>query len=138
MMMDNPGIYSLGDFAITAAGTQVGEWITDLDGMHSALLQLRLAYGSGGTTIRAYLQTSLDGGTTAVDMACVLFGTASETAILNFSALTPKLTQVAPTDGTLADDTAIDAIIGTMLRLKLVSTGVYAGQTLLSARVVTR
>ncbi|RWP31816.1 hypothetical protein [Mesorhizobium sp.] len=137
-MMDNPGIYSLGDLAITAAGTQVGEWVTELDGMLAALAQLRLAYGSGGTTIRAYVQTSLDGGTTAVDIACALFGAASETAVLNFSALTPKLTQVTPTDGALADDTAVDGVLGDRLRLKVVSTGTYAGSTVLSTRIHAR
>ncbi|MER8540250.1 hypothetical protein NKH17_12425 [Mesorhizobium sp. M1334] len=137
-MMDNPGLYSLGDLAVTVAGTQVGDWITDLEGMLAALANLRLAYGSGGTTIRAYLQTSLDGGTTAVDIACVLFQTASETAVLNFSALTPKLTQVVPTDGALADDTAIDGVLGDRLRLKLVSTGTYAGSTVLSGRIHAR
>lgn len=136
--MDAPGIYSLGDFAIGAAATQTGDWVTDLNGMLAMLTQLRFAWGSGGTTVRAYIQGSADQGTTAYDMACVLFGTASETALLNFSALTPKLTQVNPTDGTLADDTAIDGLLPDRVRLKVVSTGVFSGQTVLSARAAVR
>ncbi len=136
--MDNPGVYSLGDFNVAAAGTQVGEAVIDLDGMQAALLQLRLAYGSGGTTIRAYVQCSADQSTTWYDVACVLFGTASEVALLNLSALTPKTTEVTPTDGALADDTAIDGVITDRMRLKVVSTGTYAGSTLLSARLVAR
>lgn len=136
--MNSPGLFDLGDFAVTAAGTQTGVWITDLDGMLAASAQIRLAYGSGGATIRAYLQTSLDGGTTAVDIACVLFGTAAETGILNLSALTPKLTEITPTDGALPDDTAVDGVLGDRLRLKIVSTGTYAASTVLSGRAVVR
>lgn len=136
--MDNPGIRSLGDFTITAAGTQTGDVVDDLDGLLALAAQLRLAYGSGGTTVRAYLQTSLDQGTTWIDIACVLFGTASESAALNFSALTPKTTQVTPTDGALSDDSAVDGILGDRFRLKVVSTGSYAGSTVLSARICGR
>jgi hypothetical protein len=137
-MMDTPGVFSLGDFTVTAAGTQVGEAVIDLDGMQAALLQLRLAYGSGGSAIRAYLQCSADQSTTWYDVACVLFGTASEVALLNLSALTPKTTQVTPTDGALADDTAVDGLLTDRMRLKVVSTGTYAGSTVISARLVAR
>lgn len=136
--MNLPGIYSLGDIAITTAGTQVGEAIVDLDGMLSALLQLRFAYGSGGTSVKAYVQSSADDGTIWYDVACVVFATATEVALLNLSALTPKTTQVVPTDGTLADDTAVDGIIAERMRLKIVSVGTYAGSTVLSARLVAR
>jgi hypothetical protein len=136
--MDNPGIQNLGDFTITTAGTLIGDWVEDLEGLLALCAELRLAYGSGGLTIRAYLQTSLDQETTAIDIACVLFGVASEAAVLNFSALTPKLTQVTPTDGAMADDTAIDGILGDRFRLKVVSTGTYAGSTVLSGRANAR
>lgn len=148
--MNNPGIYDIGAVAITTAVT--GEVITDgtsingedqefidrLEGMTAVTLFLRLAYGSGGTTVRAYVQTSLDQGVTWVDIACVLFGTASETAIVNLSGLTPKTTQVNPTDGALADDTVVDGVIGDRLRVKITSTGTYAGNTTLSCRAAVR
>lgn len=136
--MSKTGIQSLGDFTITTAATYVGDWVTGFDGLLAMCAQLRLAYGSGGTSIKAYVQTSLDQATTPVDIACVVFGTASEVAALNFSALTPKLTQVTPTDGALADDTAVDGILGDRFRLKVVSTGTYAGSTVVSARVNAR
>jgi hypothetical protein len=136
--MNTPGLFSLGDHSITAAGTITGDWVEDLDGLLALAFQVRLAWGSGGSTIRAYLQTSFDDGTTAVDIANVLFGAASETTLLNFSALTPKTTQVTPTNGALADDTAVDGILGNRFRLKLVSTGTYAGQTVLSGRIIAR
>lgn len=142
--MLRPGIYALqnaseaDDFTITTAGTQTGAWREGLEGMLSMLASLRLAYGSGGTAIKAYLQVSTDGGSTATDIACVVFGTASEHAVLNFSALTPKLTQVTPTDGAMTDDTNVDGLITDMVRLKIVTTGTYAGSTVLSARIIAR
>jgi hypothetical protein len=136
--MNSPGVKNLGDFAISAAGTQVGDWQLGLAGMLAMAAQLRLQYGSGGTTVRAYIQTSLDQGVTPIDIACVLFGTSGEAAVLNFSALTPRTAQYQPTDGALADDTAVDGILGDRFRLKVVSTGTYAGSTILSGRVVVR
>jgi hypothetical protein len=133
--MSKQGIQSLGDFTITTAATQVGDWVTGFQNLLALTANLRLAYGSGGTSIKAYLQTSLDQQTTAIDIACVVFGTASENEVLNFAGQTPKLTQVSPTDGTLTDDTAIDGILGDRFRIKIVSTGTYAGSTVLSARV---
>jgi len=136
--MLSPGFKSLGQFTITAAGTQVGDWVEGLEGLLALAAQLRLAYGSGGTSVKAYLQTSLDQGATAIDIACAAFGTAGKVACFNFSALTPKLTPVVPTDGALADDTAIDGVLGDRFRLKIVSTGTYAGSTLLGGGMVAR
>lgn len=146
--MDFPGIYALGDYAITSAGTYapiVGGEPSGLDGMISATVQLSFAYGSGGTSGKAYLQTSLDqaneGGVAAgtwIDIACVVFGTASEVWVFNFSALTPKTVPVTPTDGALADDTAIDGVLGDRLRLKIVTIGTYATNTIFSGRVNVR
>jgi hypothetical protein len=142
--MLRPGTYALlnasgsEDFTITTAGTQTGAWREDLEGVLALLLNIRLAYGSGGSSIKAYLQTSSDDGVTANDMACVVFGTASEQQILNLSALTPKTTQVSPSDGSMTDDTAVDGLLGDRFRLKVVSTGTYAGSTILSARITAR
>lgn len=137
--MISPGFKSLGNFTISANGTQVGEWVTDLDGLLAAAVQARLAYGSGGGTVKLYLQTSLDQGNTAIDIACIVFGAAGEVALLNFSALTPKTTQVVPTDGAMTDDTAVDGILGDRLRCKVVSSGtVYGGSTTLSVGAAVR
>lgn len=129
---------SSSDLTIAAASTTICTAVTGLSSAVALLASFHLDYGAGsGGTVRAYLQTTLDS-TTWVDIACVLFGTAAKTVILNFSALTPKLTQVVPTNGTLTDDTAIDGIIGSKIRVKVVSTGVYSGATTLIGRIVVR
>jgi hypothetical protein len=136
--MISPGLKSLGDITITAAGTQTATAVEDLDGMLAAAVQFRLAYGSGGTSVKAYLQTSLDQGSTWIDVACFTATTASAVRVVNLSALTPKTTLVTPTDGALSDDSAVDGILGDRLRLKVVSVGTYAGSTLLTVRAVVR
>lgn len=135
--MLTPGFQSLGNFTITAAGTATGDAVESLEGILALTVQLRFVYGSGGTTAQAYIQTSFDDGVTWVDIACVLFGTANENKILNFSGLTPKTTQVTPTDGTLTDDTAVDGLLGDQFRIKVVSVGTYAS-TMLSASMIAR
>ena len=136
--MISPGIKSLGDFTIAAAGTFVGDWVEGLEGLLALAAQIRLAYGSGGTSIKAYLQTSLDQGATPIDVACFTFSTSSAVKARNLSALTPKLTDVTPTDGALADDTSVDGVLGDRFRLKVVSTGTYGGSTVLSGRISAR
>ncbi len=133
-----PGLYSLGDFAVTASAIHIGEPITGLGGAIAISLSARLSYGSGGSSIRAFFQTSLDQGTTWQDVACILFGTASEHQEANISGLTPKTTLLTPSDGALADDTVIDGILGDMFRCKVISTGTYAASTVLSTRIVAR
>ena len=136
--MISPGIKSLGDFAIAAAGTFVGDWVEGLEGLLALAAQICLAYGSGGTSIKAYLQTSLDQGATPIDVACFTFSTSSAVKARNLSALTPKLTDVMPTDGALTDDTSVDGVLGDRFRLKVVSTGIYGGSTVLSGRISAR
>lgn len=142
--MQNPGVFSLtkngaaSDLAVAAAGTTICDLVDSLDGMKAVSLQARLAYGSGGTTIKAFVQTSLDQGATWVDVACFAFTTAGATKIVNLSAMTPKTTPAAPTDGALADDTCVDGIFGDRLRCKAVSVGVYGGSTVLSVRASVR
>jgi hypothetical protein len=136
--MLSPGFKSLGNFTITAAGTVAGDWVDGLDGLLSLCAQMRLAYGSGGTTVKAYLQTSLDQGTTPIDIACFTFTTASAVKARNLSALTAKTTDVTPSDAALTDDTSVDGVLGDRFRVKVVSVGTYAGSTILSCGAVVR
>jgi hypothetical protein len=143
--MENPGIYNLGDYALTTAVT--GEVITEsddaayidgLEGMLAASIQIKLAYGANGTTLKVYVQTTLDQGATWVDVACSAFTTASATKIINLSGLTPKTTAATPTDGSMTDDTALDGVLGDRWRVKITSVGTYSGSTTLSVRMHAR
>jgi hypothetical protein len=66
----------------TAVSATAGPWIAfnsrieDSAPCHLAV-QANFVYNSGGTNVTAYVQTSFDGGATAVDIACFQFTTSS-------------------------------------------------------------
>lgn len=125
------------DLSITVAGTTICTAITGLTGMLALRVALDFVWGSGGTSVKVYVQTS-DDGNVWDDIACWAVATASASKRWNFSALTPVITPVTPTDGAMADNTAQDGILGMRVRLKVVVTGTYAGSTLLRARMTAR
>jgi|SRR5450759_5033553 hypothetical protein len=97
----------------------------------SAVIQAAFTYGSGGTTLKAWVQTSLDYGTTWSDVYCFSVTQTSVINIVNLSALTAVTTPYVPTDGTLTANTTKDGILGPMFRVKTTSTGTYAANTTL-------
>jgi hypothetical protein len=143
--MNTPGVYDLGSISLTVpltaqvitVGSANDQHLDPLDGMLSASIQIRFAYGSGGATCKVYVQTSLDQGTTWVDVICATFTTASGNKAFNLSGLTPRTMAVTPADGALADDTAVDGILGDWWRAKVTSTGTYAN-TSLAIRLTAR
>lgn len=92
-------------------------------------LQFNLIYGAGGTSIKAWIQTSLDGGENWIDIANFAATTANFMRVYTLYSMTPVTAIYTPTDGTLADNTAVDGIIGEMLRAKVTTTGTYSGGT---------
>jgi hypothetical protein len=94
-------------------------------------LQANFTYGSGGTSATVWVQTSLDGGGTWIDVANFAFTTSSALGMFNLSASTPLTTRLTPTDGSLSSDTSQSGIIGSLWRTKLTSVGTYAGSTTL-------
>jgi hypothetical protein len=137
------GIFSLtkngadaSDLAIAAAATVICEEIADLDGMDEVDVEIRFAHGSGGTKISVYVQTSLDQGTSWIDLWCFTATTASKTRQRSFRP--SQSGELTPTDGALADDTvASPTVLGDRLRTKVVSTGTYAN-SVLAARAGVR
>ena len=130
------GTFSLGDFSIGAAATQVGEVVDDLSGALAVTLSARLAYGSGGTSCYALVETSLDQGVTWVQIARFDFTTSGLQKVVTVSGLTPRL--AAASAGSLSADTALDGTLGDRLRATVVSTGTYAGSTVVSVRANVR
>ena len=79
-----------------------------------------------GTTAKAWVQTSLDGGTSWADIASFAFTTTSGNRMYNLTAA--AVTAIAtPTDGTLADNTSVNGFLGALYRVKLTTTGTYTG-----------
>ena len=82
-------------------------------------VQCNFAYGSGGATVDAYVQMSVDGGSTWVDVAECHFTTASLRELYDISSL-PSVA---------SSRTAKGGMIG--WRVEYVSTGTYADGTML-------
>lgn len=94
--------------------------------VESLTLQAVITVAGGGTSAKAWVQTSLDGGTTWVDIANFAFTTSTATRVFHLTAA--AVTSIAtPTDGTLADGTAVNGLLGDRFRVKLTTTGTYTG-----------
>jgi hypothetical protein len=89
--------------------------------------------------VKVCLQSSLDQGATAYDVAVVNFATVPRTAIFEIAALTTAL--IAPGEGGLnalgqtEPEGIIAGVLGDRLRLKVIVTGTYQNTTL-STRVM--
>lgn len=145
--MDNPGAFTLGDFQLNAAGTQCtpvspnnngAAGVINLGGMNALTLQVRFAYGSGGTQANVFILSSIDQGQSWFDIANIQFTTASGIDLVNLSGLDKLTTPTAPTYLTLSAGTVLDGPIGDRLQACVVSTGTYGGGTLVSVRGVAR
>ena len=95
------------------------------------LLQGTFTYGSGGTSADAWVQTSIDGGTTWIDVANFHFTKSAARFLYNLSSATPVSTEYTPTDGTLAPNTSKDGLVGPIWRVKYTVVGTYTEGTIL-------
>lgn len=146
--MNRPGTYDLGTRAITIALTgevitsasddqgSLQGYIANLEGMLAATLECNFVYGSAGTTCRVTIETSLNQGTTWIEVARFSFTTSSAEKVFNLSGLTDKTTAIAP--AAQSDDAAVAGIFGDRWRAKVTSTGTYAGNTSVSVRLNAR
>lgn len=127
----------LPSLAITTALTNVNQAAVSsavypvLEAPTSIALLAVFTYGSSGTTAKAYVQTSIDNGTTWFDIASFAFTTASLTKLSSIAANIAPATQAAtPTSGTLADNTINNGVLGNLYRVQMLTTGTYVATTL--------
>jgi hypothetical protein len=107
-------------------------------GMTALAVQAAFLYGAGGTSAKAWVQTSLDGGVTWVDIMCFAFTTAAATKVSAVRQSIALAAAITPTDGTMSDNTILDGLIGDLLRVKLTTVGTYTGATSLAITAVPR
>jgi len=124
---------------ITSASDSNGAsqaYLAGLGDIAAACLQCNFTYGSGGTSVKIVVETTLDQGVTWIEVARFAFTTASAEKLFNLSALTAKIAAYAPI--ALSDDTAIDGILGDRWRARKIVVGTYAGNTSVSVRMQAR
>lgn len=137
--MDNPGVYDLGSRSIGAALTEevitsvadgqgtTREYVSDLLGMATATIHALFTYGSGGTTCVVTVETSLDQGSTWIEIARFAFTTANAQRAIN---LTKAPVTTVYTPAALSDNTVKDGLLGDRMRARVTSTGTYVSTTL--------
>lgn len=127
--MSGSSVFPIFNKTITTAVSIVAVDFGDIPDFTKGLtIEAVFTRGSGGSSTKAYVQTTIDG-TNWVDIACFAFTTSSARKVCNLRANTPVTTIATPTDGTLTDNTVVDGVIGIKLRTKYVTTGTYADST---------
>lgn len=124
----------LPDTIITTAGTVTSAAFDLRNGGRPPLnlsAALKFTYGSGGTSINVYVQTSFDGGSTWQDVISFTQITTANSKQFSNVGRTNKLAPVAQQDGALAAGSANDGFVGPLWRVKVVSVGTYAGSSTL-------
>lgn len=112
--------------------------VTDLVGMHVLTAQFKFLYGAGGTSVKAYVQTSFDGGATWVDVASFAATTSALTRIFSVRSGIAVAPNITPTASSLTDNTLVDGLLGDRLRVSYTSVGIYTGLTSLAIHAVTK
>lgn len=121
---------------ITTAATATGNTLKlreiSAGNLQGVLFAAVFTYGSGGTNVNTFIQTSFDG-TVWFDVATfATWTTSSAKGIAAISAATTATTSSASGDGTLAASTVLPGALGPLWRAKVVSTGTYATNTTLT------
>ncbi len=131
-MTSKSGFFDLGDFEIAGAGTQTGTSTTGFTDTKSIAFDARLEYGSSGTTIVAVIQTSLNQGSTWIDIARFDFTTSGAEKVVTLTSIsrTSPLSVAA-----LGSEGANDGIFGDRYRAVITSTGTYTNSTVLAVRM---
>jgi len=128
-----PSVTIAGAVADQLSGVEVG-----LYGMKHLAIEANFAYGAGGTDVKVWIQTSLDGGNNWIDIANFRFLITAKRAVASLNAETSVTTIYVPLDAALANDSVKDGILGDQLRVKWTSTGTYSGVTALEVNIVPK
>jgi hypothetical protein len=105
------------------------------DRVESLGLLASFVRAGGGTTCKAWVQTTLDGGVTWMDIHCFAFTTTTAASAVHLTAAAVT-TPATPADGTTADNTAVNGFLGPLYRVKLTTTGTYTGASSITITAV--
>ncbi len=109
-----------------------------VSGTNYLVCEAVFVYGSGGTTAKAFVQTTVDGSVTWVDIMSFAFTTATASKVSSVVSTTALTAGTTPSDGSLADNTILSGFLGDVYRVKYVTTGTYAAATTLKVGCVSK
>lgn len=120
----------------TALASTIEGTISGYFGLRALAVEVDFVYGSSGTSLDCFIQTTFDG-TNWFDIMNFAFGTSSDRkamAVILANVATPQVL----TDGTMTNNTSENGLMGDKIRAKVLSVGTYAGGTTLTVRVMPR
>jgi hypothetical protein len=123
------------NLANTTAGTYISSEVSIPLGASVILAQSVFVRGGGGTSCDVFVQTSVDNGSTWIDVMQFAFTTTTVTKISGVRPYIALAANVTPTDGALSDNTILDGLIGDRLRVKTVVVGTYSSTSTLDVNL---
>lgn len=138
-LSDGRTLALLPETTITAAvAATAGTVFTGLAGMKYLVVYAQMKVGTGGSSIKAYVQTSLDGGTTWIDVMSFAFANTAAVKVSAVSVAVALAAAATGVDGALADNTILNGLLGDRVRVKYVTTGTYSGGTTITVSAVVK
>lgn len=107
-------------------GTAVG-----IDGAKYLAIEATLTVVGGGTTARVWVQTTLDGGATWIDIMDFSFTNSTASKVSAVSVTTALAAATTPGSGALTANTILSGLLGSQLRALYTTTGTFTGATTL-------
>ena len=124
------------DLTAMGAGTYTSDEVSIPYGADLLACQAVFTRAGGGTTTDVFIQTSLDNGSTWIDIMQFALATTTVTKVSAVRSSIAMAANVTPTDGALTDNTILDALLGDRLRSKTVVVGAYTGASALALNVI--
>ena len=119
----------------TTAGTYTSDAISIPMGASVIMTQAAFVRGGGGTTCDLFIQTSVDNGSSWIDVMQFAFATTTVTKISGVRPYIALAANVTPGDGGLSANTILDGCIGDRLRVKTVVVGTYSSTSTLDVNI---
>jgi hypothetical protein len=130
--MASPNQVTLVNKAIPAQGTYVTDgYYVGKEAKYLAV-QANFARTSGGTSLKAYIQTSFDDDNWC-DIMSFAFATTTARKVQAITLATALAANITPTDGTLTDNSILSGLLGHKIRVKYVIVGTYVGTVRIDA-----
>ena len=124
------------DLTAMGAGTFTSDEVSIPYGADLLACQAVFTRAGGGTTCDVFIQTSLDNGSTWIDLIQWAFLTTTATRISAVRSSIAMAANVTPTDGAMTDNTILDGLLGDRIRAKTVVVGTYSGASSLALNVI--
>jgi hypothetical protein len=106
------------DLTAMGAGTYTSDEVSIPYGADVLAVQAVFTRAGGGTTTDVFIQTSLDNGSTWIDIIQFALATTTVTKMSAVRSSIAMAANVTPTDGGLSDNSILDGLLGDRLRAR--------------------